>query len=150
MRVSLLLLFRQLLSSVLSATVQFPEQQTFFSREFLLAGFDCRGTVCQMTHTFTGDPSRPLFCHTSIYEKSPKLLNFSGRKMNLIYNHLVLNILCSPIPSVQHIIQSLDFIVLRCVYSRSTFRCKYMQKPRAKQIYLLCRGVNSICGVSQI
>lgn len=56
MRVSLLLLFRQLLSSVLSATVQFTEQQTFFSREFLLAGFDCRGTVCQMTHTFTGNP----------------------------------------------------------------------------------------------
>ena len=35
--------------------------------------------------------------------------------MNLICNHLVLNILCSPIPSVQHIIQSLDFTVLRCV-----------------------------------
>ena len=27
---------------------------------------------------------------------------------------------------------------------------KYTQKPRAEQIYLLCRGVNSIYGVSQI
>lgn len=53
-----------------------------------------------------------------IYEKSSEVIGAflrCGRKMNLICNHLVLNILCSPIPSVQHIIQSLDFTVLRCV-----------------------------------
>ena len=30
----------------------------------------------QYKKRITGDPSRPLFCHTGIYEKSPKLLNF--------------------------------------------------------------------------
>lgn len=53
-----------------------------------------------------------------IYEKSSEVIGAflrCGREMNLICNHLVLNILYSPIPSVQHIIQSLDFTVLRCV-----------------------------------
>ena len=68
-----------------------------------------------------------VFCHNGIYEKILEVVGLQGfalicqifqrcgRKMNLICNHLVLNILCSPIPSVQHIIQSLDFTVLRCV-----------------------------------
>ena len=61
-----------------------------------------------------------VFCHNGIYEKILEVVGLQGfalicqifwrcgRKMNLICNHLVLNILCSPIPSVQHIIQSLE------------------------------------------